>query len=293
MCDEMGLGKTIEVLGLIVATLPALRQEARDEGTNHATLIVVPPALVAQWIYEISNCIGQDLVVDYYDFRSGETVRRLGKEDEDADVVLTTYNALDQPKSAKALHGEHWGRIVLDEMQEIRSTTTQIAKTCEKLSGSRRWMLSGTPLFDGIADLRGELNFLRLEPFAADNEDGFFDFMIRDPWDCRHSRAIDTLRVLSSVLLRRSKSMSVVSTGLGLLDSLLPLTVQFVPVEQKASERALYYFLESIVAKETKDDATGRHHSLCLRLLRELCVSPVSDLLVIAEYSPLSVFRCC
>ena len=49
-------------------------------------------------------------------------------------------------------------------MQEIRSSTTQIAKMCERLQCNRRWMLSGTPLFEGIADLRGELNFLHLEP---------------------------------------------------------------------------------------------------------------------------------
>lgn len=33
-------------------------------------------------------------------------------------------------------------------------------------------MLSGTPIFEGIDDLRGELNFLRLEPYAAKLEDG-------------------------------------------------------------------------------------------------------------------------
>lgn len=277
LCDEMGLGKTIEVLGLIVATLSALIEEAIQNETNHATLIIVPPALVAQWINEITKCVRRDIVVDFFDFRDCNTERRLGEEGADADIVVTTYKALDGAKSAKILHEQHWGRIVLDEMQEIRSTTTQIAAACEQLSCSRRWMLSGTPLFDGIKDLCGELNFLKVEPFAAGNEDGFFKFMVGDPWEVKHSRAIDALKVLSSCILRRSKSMSVVSTGLGLLESLPPLTIQFVPVEQKPSERALYYFLESIVAKETKDDTAGRQHQLCLRLLRELCVSPVSD----------------
>jgi hypothetical protein len=34
-------------------------------------------------------------------------------------------------------------------------------------------MLSGAPWFEGIDDLHGELNFLRLEPFVARFEDGF------------------------------------------------------------------------------------------------------------------------
>ena len=46
-----GLGKTIEMLSLIASSLDELKGEARDDGGDdrtHATLIIVPPALVAQ-----------------------------------------------------------------------------------------------------------------------------------------------------------------------------------------------------------------------------------------------------
>ena len=39
-----------------------------------------------------------------------------------------------------------WHRIVLDEMQEVRSSTTELARKCERLSGGRRWMVSGAQL---------------------------------------------------------------------------------------------------------------------------------------------------
>lgn len=42
-------------------------------------------------------------------------------------------------------------------MQEIRSSTTDIAKRCDNLRCDKRWMISGTPLFDGLDDLKGEL----------------------------------------------------------------------------------------------------------------------------------------
>jgi SNF2 family DNA or RNA helicase len=166
-------------------------------------------------------------------------------------------------------------------MQEIRSTTTRIAKTCEKLDCNRRWMLSGTPLFDGIVDLRGELNFLRLEPFSANSEDGFFDFMITKPWEEHQPHAIDTLKVLSAIMLRRSKSMTIKQTGAPILP-LKPLTIEFVPVQQTHSERAIYYFLESIVARVVRATkaVTGKNmvtsRSACLRLLRDTCNSTVS-----------------
>lgn len=163
-------------------------------------------------------------------------------------------------------------------MQEIRSSTTVIAQTCEKLQCNRRWMVSGTPLFESIDDFRGELNFLRLHPFGALCEDGFFDFMITQPWEEKCTDAIEILKNLSSVLLRRTKSMTVRSTGAPLL-GLPEMTVEYVPVQQTESERALYCYLEAIVSEELRSkDQNERNKSriLCLRLLRDVCNSAVS-----------------
>jgi hypothetical protein len=152
-------------------------------------------------------------------------------------------------------------------------------------------MLSGTPIFQGIRDLRGELNFLRLEPFAAALDDGFFEFAIEKPWEAKEPQAVATLQILCLVALRRSKNMTVVATGAGLLD-LKPLTVEFIPVPQTDSERAIYCWMEYIVASElelTKNNHTqkggvvapraaqgeAKSRTFLLRLLRELCITPV------------------
>jgi SNF2 family DNA or RNA helicase len=58
----------------------------------------------------------------------------------------------------------------VDEMQELRSDKSSVAKNIEDLNCDRRWMVSGSPLFDGLSDLRGELAFLRLVPFGANVE---------------------------------------------------------------------------------------------------------------------------
>jgi SNF2 family DNA or RNA helicase len=157
------------MLSLISCSLEELKTEARtseDHRSTHATLIVVPPALVAQWVAEVSKCCGDTLSVNFLDvndkdFSTRDLVDAGGNGN---DILVTTYSSLDNIKTSRYLASWKWGRIVLDEQQEIRSSTTKIAKNCESLDCHRRWMLSGTPIFEGIEDLRGELNFLRLTP---------------------------------------------------------------------------------------------------------------------------------
>ena len=286
LADEQGLGKTLEVLGLIVASLDELKQEAGlaraihaqgDLTPSHATLIIVPPALVSQWHTEVRKAVGDALIVQYFDPKTSAFVGE-GSSLGDPDIVITTYAALQNNKSSRTLSSFSWGRIVLDEMQEIRSSTTKIAKNCDDLVCQRRWMLSGTPLFDGIDDLCGELQFLRLSPYAAGLEDGFFKFSISNHWLHHSLHGLETLRILGLLILRRSKSMTIVETGQPLL-GLKPLTVEFVPIAQDPSERALYCFLESIVSRVLQGDKVKTTHASptnCVVKLREMCISAVS-----------------
>jgi SNF2 family DNA or RNA helicase len=108
--------------------------------------------LVNQWVDEIKK-ISSKLAVDYFDHKTNQFIRRTGHRSSGegsvkADVVLTTYQAVGS-SSFLLLGSTHWARVVLDEMQEIRSNTTTISKNCNSLVADRRWMLSGTPLFEG------------------------------------------------------------------------------------------------------------------------------------------------
>jgi len=325
LADEMGIGKTVEAVALIVATLDELKNQKSDKKfmfeddgctTYHpATLVIVPPPLIYQWINEIKKIAGEGIVVQFLDHKKEPTK----KEDNaspahglslnpDADIVIMTYQALDSSKNnggasknsgdgnrvkksrssralavSKILNSTFFGRIILDEMQEVRSWTTSISKQCELLQSNRRWMLSGTPIFDGVKDFRGELCFLGLEPFAANNEDGYFDFAITNHWGTRSKYGLDILRFLSLVMLRRTKSMHIIETGMPLL-GLKNLTLTFEPIQQDPPERALYCFLESAMHTiHNKSNANytdqvlqkNKQQNLTfLRLLRELCVSP-------------------
>ncbi|KAG7355848.1 SNF2/helicase domain containing protein [Nitzschia inconspicua] len=294
LADEMGLGKTCAVLALIMASLSEIKDQIATENkpaSTSATLIIVPPALLSQWVSEVFKVAGDNLVVDVFDHNRLEFQRRSNHPvtDSDADVVLTTYQSLEKAKrggsskAANILLSTNWARVVLDEMQEVRSHTSSISKNCNALTASRRWMLSGTPLFEGFSDLRGELCFLRLDPFDADSEDGFFDFAITQHIDNRSQRGLETLRVLGLLLLRRSKSMIVKGTNLPLL-GLKRMTIKFQSVPQDLSERAIYCFLEHLM-HSILDEYNGTQPPLgqsetsssekrsFLRVLREVCAS--------------------
>ena len=115
IADEMGLGKTIVMMGLILANLAAFRR----------TLIVVPVALIAQWVAQIKKTIidtgvKTDLVVAVYHGVTGK--RRVvlsgggvdpvwchrppkrgggGGSARAIDIIITTYGcvAMEEPAS--------------------------------------------------------------------------------------------------------------------------------------------------------------------------------------------------
>lgn len=118
IADEMGLGKTIMMMGLILANITAYRR----------TLIVVPVALIAQWVAQIKKTIidtgvKSDLTVFVY---HGATAKRsviLSGDDTSSvwchrppkrgggdgssraiDIVITTYGcvAMEEPAAAAA-----------------------------------------------------------------------------------------------------------------------------------------------------------------------------------------------
>ena len=89
------------------------------------------------------------------------------------------------------------------------SESAELARKCERLAAGRRWMVSGTPLYDKISDLQGELYFLRVSPFGAGHEDGFWRHVIGDPWEARQESSLDALHVLlRGVMMRHSKSQT-------------------------------------------------------------------------------------
>ena len=290
LCEEMGLGKTLEVVSLVLATRgvvgnvePRDAQHAKLEPTA-CTLIVVPTALVSQWILEIEKSVGPSGEVLRYDVHleeprgtkmQAELRDRLSK----MDIVVTTYTQVERDRSVLRRIG--WKRLCLDEMQEVRSWGTMLSKRCEKLPGELRWMISGTPLCTGIDDLLGELSFLRVSPFSAAHEDGFWGRCIKEPWRRRDPHALAKLDgLLSSIMMRHSKAQRYLDSNTPIVE--LPgIERRLVPVEASGSERAVYNYVEALCCaalRRSRDRDTGEYlfstAELAARLLLMTATSP-------------------
>jgi len=142
LCDEMGLGKTVQILAAMCVN-------------PLKTLIIVPKSIVTQWGNEISR-FTPHMSVNIFD----GSKRALT----DADVTIAPYsvliNRVNQPMSP--LLRVNWGRVVLDEGHEIRNRRSKTHIAACALNAKVRWILTGTPIFNSIADFANLCGFIGL-----------------------------------------------------------------------------------------------------------------------------------
>jgi SNF2 family DNA or RNA helicase len=203
------------------------------------------------------------------------------------DVVITNYDALNNISFRKF----HWHRIVLDECQEIKSSTTQVARLCSNLTSSYRWMVSGTPLINKIDDLNGELQFLKVWPFCLlDSEDGFWHKKIGEPF--AKKRKDDTaLQLIYSlidvVMMRHSKSQRY-EDGRKLVE-MPPRTIEWRGFDlESKSELYVIKYLENMAAESfikfmmnAEDDDAVMDRTAVLRLINAPNYSQIKSLLAL------------
>ena len=263
---------------------------SRRKIPSRATLIVVPPPLLRQWEAEVRKCARPGtLRVTVHQGRAkgprGATDEERAAALAESDVVLCTYPQLQREATkakstaagtaggsgarradAKILSRVRWRRVVLDECQMVRSSTTQLAAACRHLSADFRWMVSGTPLHAGVDDLNGELAFLGVWPFClSDQTDGFWAHRIARPWAARDEDALLLLHaLLRGVTVRHTKAQRRVSDDTPLL-TLPPAGREWRPVahgpgvDEAPSERFVCGFLEHHAAAAARGALATLH----------------------------------
>lgn len=149
LADDMGLGKTAQVLALLVAerAAPTARQSDLE---RRATLVVCPMSVVENWRREAER-FAPDLAVHVH-----HGSERFGAEDlaaaaARADVVVTTYGLV--ARDIEALEAIDWGRLVLDEAQNIKNSAARQAQAVRRIRTPRRIALTGTPVENRLAEL--------------------------------------------------------------------------------------------------------------------------------------------
>ncbi len=145
LADDMGLGKTAQVLALLVA-----ERSSPTADTAGPTLVVCPMSVVENWRREAER-FAPDLAVHVHHGSD-----RLGGEDLAAatagvDLVITTYGLV--ARDVEVLSAIDWGRLVLDEAQNIKNSAARQAQAVRRIRAPRRIALTGTPVENRLAEL--------------------------------------------------------------------------------------------------------------------------------------------
>lgn len=195
LADEMGLGKTIEILSLIL-----LNKKKFD----NPTLIICPNPLLKQWIVEIEKNINFNFtnlkIFNYKGYKylnDNNTDKDISTFLKKFDVIITTYSVI-----KNELHYVNYAnnkrsfrnpikydysspltllkfkRIIVDEVQMLKSNITNVTKCITMLNSQHKWAISGTPV-SKISDflplftffnINPILDFLNLKPLFTNND---------------------------------------------------------------------------------------------------------------------------
>lgn len=219
--------------------------------------MVAPASVIGQWETEVNKHV-----------KSGTLSVKLhhGPDRHDPknrppwrfDIVITSYATLQSDhKSDQSLHTIKWNRIILDEAHTIRNNNTSQAVACFELKGTHRWLLTGTPVQNKLADLYSMLKFLKCTPY--DEQKVFGEFIKR------HSHgSSDRLAVLlGPLMLRRTKAEMETHRDFKKMPT---KTVETIELAMNESELMMYsrvlafsrtYFCDFLEQRERKQIAKG------------------------------------
>ncbi|KAI0319418.1 SNF2 family N-terminal domain-containing protein [Amylostereum chailletii] len=236
LADEMGLGKTVQMIATMAANMPDVNEKHRT------TLIVVPAALLHQWKEELETKTNDLFSVHIH---HGKDKLKSLEDIQSKDVIITTYQTLNldfyveqdgvHPERGGLLGYMKWYRVILDEAQFIRNRSTRSSKTVAVLQTKYRWMLTGTPVTNSLADIYGLIRFGRFRPW--NDWPSFDEHIAKVQVDDPPLAGLRAQEILKPVLLRRTKNSTL--EGEPLL-KLPPKIIELVTEDFSADERELY-----------------------------------------------------
>jgi SNF2-related domain/SNF2 Helicase protein/Helicase conserved C-terminal domain len=141
LADDMGLGKTAQLLATVLA-----------DPAGGPTLVACPTSVLGNWEREVDRFTPTLRVLVHHG-----TSRLRGDPDalatacREHDLVLTSYGVL--TRDLAGLGQVDWGRLVLDEAQQVKNPYTAQAKAVHQLRAGRRIAMTGTPVENRLTEL--------------------------------------------------------------------------------------------------------------------------------------------
>ncbi len=241
IADEMGLGKTLLMISTISFNLMM------------KTLIVVPPVLMNQWREQSFMLTGHKPLVYHCLYKK----RILFEDLIQSPIVLTTYHCISiSPKDpiARLLHKVKWNRVIFDEAHHMRNRNTRVHKAGCVVRAKHKWLVTGTPIQNGISDFYGLCSVLGLSREFYTKRENVGD-------------------IARELILKRTK------TDVGLI--LPELTKHVVNVEWGSPEERMLAsdihahleFSKVAIRDENSFKSLGIHHFAMLQRAQQACIN--------------------
>ncbi|MEV6006637.1 DEAD/DEAH box helicase [Streptomyces sp. NPDC051976] len=266
LADDMGLGKTVQTLALLA--VEHRQRRARDGGgTESPTLVVCPMSLVGNWRRETA-VFAPRLRVHVHHGAQRLTGRELAAAVSGADLVITTYGLAQRDQ--EALAAVNWRRLVVDEAQHVKNSTTHQHQALRALPARHRIALTGTPVENRLAELHALLDLVNPGLFGTA---GAFKerYAIPVERDGDPAAAAELRRRTGPFVLRRLKTDPAIARDLPAKQHIR--VVCNLTAEQAALYRAV---VEDMLARieETRGLRRRAHVLAALGRLKQVCNHP-------------------
>ena len=254
LADDMGLGKTLQTIAVI--------NEIYYEKKDFLGLIVVPTSLLHNWKEEFSKfCNIKPILVEGTSKKRRDLISKFKKG-----LFITTYQSL--RNDVEEYKDKKFDIMVLDEAQNIKTSTSQIKKAVVKLNSKVNFALTGTPVENNVMELWSIFDFVLpgyLDTFSKFKRN-YKDILINP-----NSKKIKNLRnIISPFILRRTKK-----------EVLTELPEKFetnVVVQLSEGQKQLYLSYVKKAKKEmskfNKKENNRMKILAILTKLRQICNSP-------------------
>ncbi|KIM41993.1 hypothetical protein M413DRAFT_71424 [Hebeloma cylindrosporum] len=284
LADDMGLGKTVQMIATMAMNLPAHDDQSRT------TLVVVPAALLQQWKDEIDTKTNNLFIVHVH--HGKDKLKKLS-EIKSKDVIVTSYQTFCQDFNVPAgtppeeeaewiednggiLSKARFYRVIADEAQFIRNRATRSSISLALVKAKYRWMLTGTPVTNTLADIYGLLRFGRFRPWNDWND--FNEHVAKMQYKDALLAGSRAQAILKPLLLRRPKYSTL--EGKPLLQ--LPAKhIDIIKLQFTDEERQLYNVIEGRAKvqlnKFMRNGTLIKNHAFVLVMilrLRQVCCHP-------------------
>ena len=261
LADDMGLGKTLQLLSLTAI------EKHREQSTG-PTLVVAPTSVVGNWAREAAKFVPSLRILVHHGSQraTGDEFVRVATE---RDLVITSYGTVSRDFSA--LGRIEWDRVVLDEAQAIKNSSTRASKSVRSLPSRHRIALTGTPVENRLSEMRSIVDFTNPGVLGSAS---FFRHHFAKPIERDNDEALtDRLRRLTApFILRRLK------TDPAIIDDLPEKTEEVLTVTLSDEQAALYKALVDDVQRqlETKDKGIAHRGMVLASLTRmkQICNHP-------------------